>query len=247
MSAAPASHRAPRDVQHPRLVMVLSRLACACAVAVALAGCAPRAPAAAPSVNTDALPLASDAEAASLLVDVRAVDPTIRVDARYAARDNFTGAPLPGYDAPRALLRREAALALARVQRRVAADGLALLVWDGYRPVRATQAMVAWTERAGRQELVRDGYIAARSRHNLGLAIDLTLVDAATGAPLDMGTPHDFFGEAAHTARATGAVAANRARLVRAMEAEGFRNYAQEWWHFSYDVAGARPFDLPIR
>lgn len=203
--------------------------------------------ASAPPPNTDVLPIASDAAAESLLVDVQALDATIRVDARYAGRDNFTGAPLPGYGANRAWLRREAAQALVRVQRRLAADGLGLLVWDGYRPVRATLAMVAWTERTGRQALVRDGYIASRSRHNLGLAVDLTLVELASGRPLDMGTPFDTFDASAHTANATGAVRVARQRLVAAMEAEGFRNYAQEWWHFSYDVPGARPFDLPIR
>lgn len=198
-------------------------------------------------MNTAALPIASDAAAESVLVDLRQLDATIRVDARYAGRDNFTGAPLPGYGANRALLRREAAQALVRVQRRLAAEGLGLLVYDGYRPVRATLGMVAWTERTGRQDLVRDGYIASRSRHNLGLAIDLTLVELASGRPLDMGTPFDTFDAAAHTANATGAVRVNRERLVRAMEAEGFRNYDQEWWHFSFDVPGALPFDMPIR
>jgi D-alanyl-D-alanine dipeptidase len=31
------------------------------------------------------------------------------------------------------------------------------------------------------------------------------------------------------------------------MVAEGFQNYDNEWWHFSYPLPGARPFDLPIR
>ena len=114
-----------------------------------------------------------------LLVDVRSLDSTIRVDARYAGPNNFTGAPLPGYEANRALLRREVAAALVRVQRRLAAEGLGLKIWDGYRPVRATQAMVAWTERTGQTWLLDSGYIARRSRHNQGVAVDLTLVDLA--------------------------------------------------------------------
>ena len=69
-----------------------------------------------------------------------------------------------------------------------------------YRPIRATQGMVAWTERAGRTDLLDDGYIARRSRHNLGLAVDLTLVDLATRRELPMGTAYDAFTEAAHTA-----------------------------------------------
>lgn len=202
---------------------------------------------AAASVNTPELPVASNEQADSLLVDVQSLDSTIRVDARYAGTNNFTGAPLPGYDAPRALLRREAAGALSRVQARLRSQGLSLLVFDGYRPVRATLAMVRWAERSGRRRLITDGYIARRSRHNLGLAVDLTLVDAESGVSLDMGTPFDTFSESAHTANARGRVLANRRVLVRAMESEGFRNYEKEWWHFSLDVPGAHPFDRVIR
>jgi D-alanyl-D-alanine dipeptidase len=206
-----------------------------------------QAPAAAASVNTPELPVAPNDAADSLLVDVQTLDSTIRVDARYAGSNNFTGAPLPGYEAPRALLRREAARALTRVQDRLRKRGLSLLVYDGYRPVRATLAMVRWAERSGRRSLLNDGYIASRSRHNLGLAVDLTIVDPAVGAPLDMGTPFDTFSESAHTANAEGPVLTNRRILLRAMEAEGFRNYEKEWWHFSLDVPGALPFDQVIR
>ena len=206
-----------------------------------------QAPSAAASVNTPELPVAPNDAADSLLVDVQTLDSTIRVDARYAGSNNFTGAPLPGYDAPRALLRREAARALTRVQDRLRKRGLSLLVYDGYRPVRATLAMVRWAERSGRRSLLNDGYIASRSRHNLGLAVDLTIVDPAAGAPLDMGTPFDTFSESAHTANAEGPVLTNRRILLRAMEAEGFRNYEKEWWHFSLDVPGALPLDRVIR
>ena len=197
--------------------------------------------------NTDSQAVAPDVVAEQLLVDVRLADSTIRVDARYAGPDNFTGAPLPGYQANRALLRREAAAALARVQRRLAADGLGLKIWDGYRPVRATQAMVAWTERTGQTWLLDSGYIARRSRHNQGVAVDLTLVDLHSGVEIPMGTPFDTFGDAAHTANATGAVKQSRDHLVEVMAAEGFTNYAMEWWHFFYAVEGPVPFDLVIR
>ena len=203
--------------------------------------------AAAASVNRPELPVASDDAADSLLIDVHSLDSTIRVDARYAGSNNFTGAPLPGYDAPRALLRREAGRALARVQGRLRKQGLSLLVFDGYRPVRATLAMVRWAERSGQRDLLTDGYIARRSRHNMGLAVDLTLVDAQSGSSLDMGTPFDTFSESAHTANAKGRVLTHRQILVRAMESEGFRNYEKEWWHFSLDVPGALPFDRVIR
>jgi D-alanyl-D-alanine dipeptidase len=193
------------------------------------------------------LAVVSDAAADSLLLDVRTAAPEIRVGLRYATTDNFMGAPLPGYEGNHAYLRREAALALSRVQRRAEGEGFGLHVFDAYRPVRATQAMVDWTQRTGRTDLLRDGYIASRSRHNLGLAIDLTLIDLRTGVPLEMGTPFDTFSSAAHTANATGPILANRHRLQRLMESEGFANYDQEWWHYSYPLPDPVRFDRVIR
>ena len=179
------------------------------------------------------------------LVDVRQVDPTIRVDVRYATPHNFTGRRLPGYDARRALLRPEAAAALARVQRRLREEGLGLKVFDAYRPVRATLAMVDWAERTGNRWVLDQGYVARESGHNRGNTVDLTLVRLGSGRELPMGTPFDTFSEAAHTANATGQVRENRMKLVRAMEAEGFVNYDKEWWHFRLP-GDARPLDHPL-
>jgi zinc D-Ala-D-Ala dipeptidase len=139
------------------------------------------------------------------------------------------------------------AAALGRVQRRLRTGDLGLRVFDGYRPVRATLAMVDWAERTGRRTLLDSGYIARRSRHNLGVAVDLTLVDLVSGMEVPMGTPFDTFNEAAHTANAEGRVRRYRQILVQAMESEGFTNFDQEWWHFSYPVEGAVPFDRVIR
>jgi zinc D-Ala-D-Ala dipeptidase len=190
--------------------------------------------------------IASNTLAESLLVDVTTLAPTIRVDMRYATSNNFTGEILPGYEANRALLRREAASALARVQTRLARDGLGLKVFDAYRPVRATNAMIDWTRREGREDLLADGYIASRSRHNLGAAIDVTLINLSTGRELPMGTAFDTFSPAAHTANASGQVARNRATLVRRMAEEGWSNYEKEWWHFSFPVPRELRFDLVI-
>jgi D-alanyl-D-alanine dipeptidase len=193
------------------------------------------------------VPIASAAAAESLLVDVRTLDPTIRVDLRYRTDSNFTGAPLPGYDANRAFLRREAAVALARVQEDLRGQGFGLEIYDAYRPVQATLGMVDWAERTGNMKYFKQGYIARRSRHNMGVAVDLTLVNIATGVPFNMGTPFDTFSPAAHTANASGAAAENRQRLVRAMAVGGFVNYDQEWWHFTIDVPDPVPFDVPIK
>ena len=160
--------------------------------------------------------------------------------------DNVTGAPLPGYDANRAFLQPAGAAALARVQRNLAPRGLGLKVYDGYRPYRATLALVNWARSIGRGDLVGP-YLASVSYHNSGQAVDLTLIERATGRDLDMGAPYETFTPAVHTANATGQAAANRAILVEAMEAEGFDNYEGEWWHFYYYVTGAVVLDEPIR
>jgi len=243
---------------NPGVAKRLAALARLLAAAGVLGGCAghpasgTQSPPATPlarsqAVEADSQPVAPDAAAESLLVDVRSLDRSIQVELRYATIYNFTGAVLPGYESPKALLRREAAQALAQVEGRLRTGGLGLRIWDAYRPVRATRAMVVWAKRTGRTDLLDQEYIARRSRHNLGVAVDLTLVDLATGAELDMGTPFDTFSEAAHTANAAGSVQRNRQLLVHAMESEGFQNYEKEWWHFSYSVPDPRPFDLPIR
>ena len=230
--------------------MPIARLRAVVAL-ITLVGCLPASPPSArpasPSVNTEETAVAPDAVADSLLAEVIRIDSSIVVDLRYATSNNFTGAPLPGYLANRAYLRREAAAALARVQRSLRPQGLGIKIFDAYRPVRATLAMVDWTERVNRPDLLKDGYIASRSRHNLGLAIDLTLIELATRRELEMGTPFDTFSAAAHTANASGEAAANRQILKAAMEREGFLNYDQEWWHFSFNVPNPLRFDRPIR
>jgi zinc D-Ala-D-Ala dipeptidase len=223
-----------------RLVALVLLAALACAPATTTARQSP-------PPNTADLPVVSDVAAETLLVDVRSLDPTISIDMRYATANNFTGAVLPGYEGNRAFLRREAARALARVQQRAAREGYSLQVYDAYRPVRATLAMVDWTGRVGRQDLLRDGYIASRSRHNLGLAIDLTLIERSSGRELAMGTLFDTFSAAAHTVNASGDTARNRRLLKRLMEAEGFVNYEKEWWHFSFDVPNPVRFNMVVR
>jgi len=215
------------------------------ALLLALAACAHAAPQAT-RPNTAVQVIAADSLARHQLAAVSQVAPSVRQEVRYATRNNFTGEVLPGYGVAVVLLRREAAEALGRVQARLAAKGMGLKIWDGYRPVRATLAMVAWCERTGQTKLLDDGYIARRSRHNQGVAVDLTLVELGSGREFDMGTPFDEFSSRSHTANATGVVAANRQLLVQAMAAEGFTNYVDEWWHFSFAVPDAVPYDLPL-
>jgi D-alanyl-D-alanine dipeptidase len=179
------------------------------------------------------------------LVDVHRYGPGIKVELVYRTRRNLTGRPLPGYCENRALLRESAARDLGRVQRHLRRRGLGLRVLDAYRPARASRALVRWARRSGRPELV-GSYIAQRSRHNTGTAVDLTLVRTSDGRRLEMGTGYDDLGPRAHTLKAGGHVLRNRLILKRAMERFGYEPYWREWWHFEHRERSYVYLDLPL-
>lgn len=166
--------------------------------------------------------------------------PRIRLDLRYAAPDNFTGRRLPGYCEERAFLLPAAARALWRAEVRLRRRGLALRAYDAYRPARATRAMVRWARRTGNEHLL-DGWIARRSNHNRGAAVDVTLVRHRDGRRLGMGTRYDAFSPRSRTRAVRGRALRNRMTLVRALESVGFRNYAGEWWHFDWPAGLREP------
>jgi D-alanyl-D-alanine dipeptidase len=178
------------------------------------------------------------------LVDVRRFGPGILSELVYLTDDNITGRRLAGYCRDWPMLLEPAARDLGRVQRYLRRRGLGLLILDAYRPARATRALVRWAERSGRGYLVGT-YIARRSRHNLGSAVDLTLVRLRDGRRLRMGR-YDALGPGAHTLAASGRVLGNRLLLKRAMERFGFRNYWREWWHYDHAVRGTRYLDLTL-
>ena len=178
------------------------------------------------------------------MVDVCELEPALRCQIAYHTPDNFVGSPLPGYGAPAAWMLDAPSAALLRVHQGLAEQGWGLLVFDAYRPIRGTLAMVAWAERTEQAHLL-NGYIARRSGHNHGHTVDLTLYDLATGEVADMGCPFDTLDERAHTSNAEGEVLARRMVLVQAMKAEGFRNYSKEWWHHRMPMEGTQPRDVP--
>jgi zinc D-Ala-D-Ala dipeptidase len=192
-----------------------------------------------------ALAAGSPETRAAGLVDIHRYGPGIRVELAYRTAHNLTGRRLPGYCREWALLLDPAARDLGRVQRRLRRRGLGLLVLDAYRPARASRALVRWAERNGRGDLVGT-YIARRSRHNTGSAVDLTLVRAADGKRLRMGSRYDELSSRAHTRSATGRALHHRLVLERAMERFGFTGYWREWWHFEHRVMGTRYLDLSL-
>ena len=216
-----------------------------------------------------------------------AVDPTILQDIRYAGSHNFFGRPVPGYEAAACILAQRAAEALRDIQDRLREMALSLKVYDCYRPARAVEAFATWAESEGgeetkaefypdidKSELFTLGWLARRSGHSRGSAVDVTLVALpppvqrayASGEPLtrcdapraerfpdnslNFGTGYDCFSEKSYTADTSigGEAIENRELLLRVMRDAGFRNYHREWWHFDFS---AEPFpetyfDFPV-
>jgi len=163
------------------------------------------------------------------LVPLLELEPRPLLELRYASPYNFLGTNL--YPALDARLRCPVALALQQVQRDLAAEGLGLKVWDGYRPLAVQQRM--W-DAIRDPRYVSDPAVNA-GRHTRGTAVDVTLVDRR-GKELLMPTDFDDFSEAAHVDAAGINVerATNARRLREAMERRGFRSFATEWWHFDW-------------
>jgi D-alanyl-D-alanine dipeptidase len=167
------------------------------------------------------------------LVEIVKLDPTIRLDIRYATTNNFLHRPV--YAQARAFLQRPAAEALLRAHHSLRAHGYGLLVFDGYRPWSVTKLF--WDSASAHERKIE--FVAnprKGSRHNRGCAVDLSLFDLKTGLEVPMPSGYDEFSERAFPSYNGGAPEARARRdLLRAtMEAEGFTVYPSEWWHFDY-------------
>jgi zinc D-Ala-D-Ala dipeptidase len=182
------------------------------------------------------------------------VSPAIAQDMRYAGARNFTGRPVPGYGSAQCWLRAEAARALAAAQQDAHAQGFDLVVYDCYRPIRSVAAFFEWSKskdeatkpehypNVEKRALFAQGYIALKSSHSTGLAVDLGV------AGWDFGAPFDFFDRRSWTKAPVAAAAhANREKLVGLMRRHDFENFPREWWHFSFVGAkNVRSYDVPI-
>ena len=178
------------------------------------------------------------------MVDIQQVAPDIRIELKYATKDNFIGANMYG-QLRRAYLHPNLAKALARAQQALTKErpGYRFLIYDAARPQSIQRRM--YQAVAGTPKKI---YVAAPERggrHNYGVAVDLTIVDAS-GKPLDMGSPFDHFGEEAHLGNEEARVRAgifnkevpaNRSLMRRLLGAEGLRPYDKEWWHYQEQMS----------
>ena len=210
-------------------------------------------------------------------VRVTDVIPDAILEIRYYSTYNFVGERICGYESPMAWLTHEAADSLKAVSDDLKAHGYRIKIWDTYRPQRAVNHFIRWAENLSdtamkavfypmvdKSVLFEQGYIYARSSHSRGSTVDLTLLDAATGKELDMGSPFDWFGEESHpdycgnpdnlefTEQEGGLTSVqfyNRIVLRTAMLRHGFEGLDSEWWHFTLrnEPYPDTYFDFPVQ
>lgn len=193
-------------------------------------------------------------------------------DMRYSTSNNFMGKRASGYLKGECILQRDVAIALKNVQQDLAADNQTLVVFDCYRPQKAVTDFVNWVNsgdefnkkyfpKTHRSVLIKDGYIADKSNHSRGYTVDLAIApirkplikwwrpnvcgNRRDPQSLNFGTPFDCFDKAAATDDKSISQSAqkNRQKLKALMEKHGFRNYSEEWWHYTLRL---QPQDAPF-
>jgi D-alanyl-D-alanine dipeptidase len=178
------------------------------------------------------------------LTELVKLDPTIKLDIRYATANNFLGEPF--YKEARAFLQRPAAEALVRAGAKLREQGFGLLIHDGYRPWQITKAF--WDATPSEKHIFVANP-ATGSKHNRGCAIDMSLYDLKSGLAVEFPSAYDEMSERAFPdyKGGTPTQTKNREILRKAMESEGFTVYEAEWWHFDYkDWKRYRILDIPF-
>ena len=199
--------------------------------------------------EVEKLPAPGSPMDSSGFVSIPEVIPDAILEIRYYSTYNFVGDRIDGYEAPTALLTREAADALQAVSAELSEHGYRLKIYDAYRPQCAVDHFKSWAQdledqrmkpwfypQVEKSQLFDAGYISSRSGHSRGSTVDLTLFDMATGKEADMGGVFDYFGTRSHAdyqEDLTEEQLANRQLLRDTMLAHGFKGISTEWWHFT--------------
>ncbi len=187
----------------------------------------------------------------------------VRWDSKYATWDNFTGKPVDGYLVNRIVGTIALCEGLEKARDAAAARGFGLLLWDGYRPQRASECFQRWSRqtedgltkerhypRIERTAMFEEGYIHAHSGHSRGGTVDLTMYHLDSGELAVMDGDHDLMDSVSHhTATEISPEAKqNRRHLQSVMEISGFRAYETEWWHYTLNDEPFPDtyFDFPI-
>ncbi len=166
------------------------------------------------------------------LIELKTIDPSLKLDIRYATKNNFLGRPV--YKEAKAFLQEEVAEELVKINNSFKKDGYGILVFDGYRPWSITK--IFWDETPiEKRKFVADP--KKGSIHNRGCAVDLSLYDLKTGKEIKMPCEYDEFSERAYPSYSGGTKEESKMRdyLIHKMqESMLFSVHSNEWWHFDY-------------
>ena len=191
------------------------------------------------------------------------INSSIIVDLKYYSSNNFTAKFVEGYNSNKAILTKEAAVALSNAQDDLNKIGYSLILYDAYRPQSAVDFFVKWSLNINdtiykntyypnikKSELFKLGYIAYKSGHSRGSTVDVSLVEIESKKEIDMGTIFDYFGVESHTFfnNLSKKQKLNRLLLYEAMSNNGFKNYSKEWWHYTLkNEPFQKYFDFPVK
>lgn len=186
-------------------------------------------------------------------VYLKEVDSTIQQEMKFATPLNFVGRKLKGYEANECILSEAAAQALFLANAELKQSGMAIKVYDCFRPLRAVRDIMAWAKnledektkaefypRLDKKDLLEMGYLEDRPDHSRGSAVDVSLIWLEESSQSDVqrfGTPYSFFDSLAK-ANASGLgeeVKRNRELLKSTMEKHGFKSDPSRWWHFTLE------------
>ncbi len=199
------------------------------------------------------------------------VIPGIVLDIRNASNINLLGEPLEGFEAPKAILTKEAADALRQAQLELRQYAVGLTVFEAYRPQRASNQLMKWAAdeqdvrmkmffypASTKKQLLEQGFIAANSSHSRGSAVDVGLIfymrnrdGILRTEELDMGTPYGLLSDQSGAAnlQLQSRQLVHRLLLKTVMEKNGFLPDPAKWWHFTFkeEPYPERYFDFTVR
>ncbi|MFH1832452.1 MAG: M15 family metallopeptidase [bacterium] len=167
------------------------------------------------------------------LVELIKINPNIKLDIRYATKNNFTKQQV--YPVAKCYVQDIVAKALDSVQKELEKQNLGLLVFDGYRPFGVQE--IFWKICPNSNYVAKPDWAKGKgSKHNRGTAVDLTLIDLKTGKALEMPSEFDDLTPKANRTYNTmsKSTAKNCKLLEDVMVKNGFEPLSTEWWHFDY-------------
>ena len=178
------------------------------------------------------------------MVRVLSYMPDLKVDLKYATKDNYTGKVVYSFDEP--YLRFGTVKKLLQAQAQLKELGYELVLWDAFRP---NEAQYILFDAFPNGNFVANPYGGGHSSHTNGGTVDVTLMK--DGVLCEMPSGFDEFSALGdrNYGDVSAEAAANSRLLEQIMTNNGFTGYFGEWWHYGdntgYNYADVENAVLP--